>query len=108
MKANLWVKRRICPQTACWTRPGKSQGKPHIKAPTTARGEELAKQINLEDNEILSKHPPQVKARFWRLVNTYETVFTDEDVAISHTDIVKMNIKLTKQAVPVRALVCHV
>ena len=40
-----------------------------------------------------------------RPVNAYELVFTDEDIAVSHTDIVKMDIKLTEQAVPVRAQV---
>ena len=32
-----------------------------------------------------------------RPVNAYELVFTDEDIAVSHTDIVKMDIKLTER-----------
>ena len=44
----------------------RGQGKPDIKAPITARGEELAKQLKLEDNEI----HPQVKECIKRLMNT--------------------------------------
>ena len=75
----------------------RGQGRPDIKAPITARGKELAKVLNLNDKEILTRHPQAMEhVRFF--VNSYESVFTDEDVAVGQTELFKMDIKLTKQA----------
>ena len=75
----------------------RKKGKPDIKAPITARGDELAKQLNLNNNDILNQHP-QARERVRHLVNLYESVFTDKDVAVGHTELVKMDIKLVKEA----------
>ena len=60
------------------------RGKPDIKAPITARGVELAKQLKLDDNEILNQHL-LARESVRHLVNTYESVFTDKDTAVGHT-----------------------
>ena len=49
------------------------RGKPDIKAPITARERE-------DDNEILNQHP-QARERVRHLVNAYESVFTNKDIA---------------------------
>ena len=38
-------------------------------------------------------------------MSAYKAVFTDEDVTVGQADLVKMYIKLTENAIPVRALV---
>ena len=58
----------------------RKKGKPDIKAPITARGDELAKQLNPDNNEILNQHP-QARERVRHLVNAYESVFTNKDIA---------------------------
>ena len=72
----------------------RGQGKPDIKAPITNMGRELAKQLNLDNNEVPAP-PPQAKECVRQLVNAYESVLTDEDVAVGHTELVKMDINLT-------------
>ena len=58
--------------------------------------------LKFDDNEILHKHP-QARERVHHLVNTYESVFTDKDIAVGHTELVNIDIKLVKEAVPVWA-----
>ena len=61
-----------------------SKGKPDIKASITARGDELAKQLNLDDNEVLNQ-PPKAREHVRHLVSAYKSVFTNKDVAGGHT-----------------------
>ena len=60
------------------------KGKPDIKAPIAAREDELAKQLNLDDNEVLNQ-PPKAREHVRHLVSAYKSVFTNKDVAGGHT-----------------------
>ena len=53
------------------------------------------------DNRLLSQHP-EVRSKLISLIDHDETVFTDGEVAVGKTDVLKMRIVLDNNAV----LVC--
>ena len=56
------------------------------------------------DNRLLAQHP-EVRSKLIALVTRYESVFTDSDVAVGKTDLLKMRIVLEPDVTPVRAAV---
>ena len=63
------------------------------KAPTTERTQQLVQQLGLMENRLLAQHP-EVRSKLIDLVTRYESIFTDSDVGVSKTDILKMKIVL--------------
>ena len=74
------------------------------QAPTTERVQQLVQQLGLMDNRLLAQHP-EVRSKLIALVTRYESVFTDSDVAVGKTDLLKMKIVLEPDVTPVRAAV---
>ena len=74
------------------------------KAQTTERTQQLVQQLGLMENRLLAQHP-EVRSKLIDLVTRYESVFTDSDVAVGKTDVLKMKIVLESDVTPVRAAV---
>ena len=72
--------------------------------PTTERVQQLVQQLGLMDNRLLAQHP-EVRSKLIALVTRYESVFTDSDVAVGKTDLLKMRIVLEPDVTPVRGAV---
>ena len=56
------------------------------------------------DNRLLMQHP-KVRSKLISLISRYEFVFTDNDVAVGKTDVLKMKIVLESGVTPVRSAV---
>ena len=54
------------------------------------------------ENRLLANHP-KVRKALINLIARYESVFTDDDVAVGKTDVLKMKIVLQPHVTPVRA-----
>ena len=70
----------------------------------TERTHQLIKQLGLMNNRLLSQHP-EVRSKLINIVTRYEAVFTDSDVAVGKTDVLKIKIVLDSGVTPVRAAV---
>ena len=53
--------------------------------------QQLVKQLGIMDNRLLMQYP-QVRSKLTSLITCYESVFTDSDVAVGKTDVLKMKI----------------
>merc|ERR1711994_1019967 len=78
--------------------------RPAEQTPTNERVQHLVQQLGLMDNRLLEQHP-EVRSKLIALVTRYESVFTDSDVAVGKTDVLKMKIVLESDVTPVRAAV---
>ena len=56
------------------------------------------------DNRLLSQHP-EVRSKLIDIISHHESVFTDEEVAVGKTDVLKMKIVLRDAVTPIRAAV---
>ena len=73
-------------------------------AHTTKRTQQLVEQLGIMDNRLLMQHP-KVRSKSISLFSRYESVFTDSDVAVGKTDVLKMKIVLESNVTPVRSAV---
>ena len=56
------------------------------------------------ENRLLAQHP-EVRSKLIDLVTRYESIFTDSDIAVGKTDVLKMKTVLESDVIPVRAVV---
>ena len=73
-------------------------------AASTERTQQLVEQLGIMDNRLLTQHP-EVRSRLIDMLSRYESVFTDDEVAVGKTDLLKMKIVLKDDVTPVRAAV---
>ena len=66
------------------------------------RTQQLVEQLGLMENRLLTKYP-QVMSRLIDVITRYERAFTDGDVSVGKTDVLKMKIVLDEGVTPVRA-----
>ena len=68
------------------------------------RVQQLVAQLGIMENRLLSQHT-EVRNKLINVISHYESVFTDSDVAVGKTDVLKMKIVLESNVTPVRAAV---
>ena len=68
----------------------------------SSRTQQLVEQLRLMDNRLLNNHP-EVRSKLFSLIDCYETVFTDGEVAVGKTDELKIKIVLDSNAKPIHA-----
>ena len=73
-------------------------------AASTEQTQQLVEQLGIMDNRLLSQHP-EVRLKLINILSRYESVFTDSDVAVGKTDVLKMKIVLQDDVTPVRSAV---
>ena len=78
------------------------KGQPTSGSTVPERTQQLIEQLGLMENKLLAWHP-KVRSNLISLLTRYETVFTDSDVAVGKTDVLKIRIVLDPGATPVRA-----
>ena len=68
------------------------------------RVQQLVAQLGIMENRLLAQHT-EVRTKLINVISQYESVFTDSDVAVGKTDVLKMKIVLESNVTPVRAAV---
>ena len=66
----------------------------------SSRTQQLVEQLGLMENRLLTQHL-QVRSRLIDMITHYETVFTNGEVALGKTDVLKMKIVLDEGVKPV-------
>ena len=56
------------------------------------------------DNRLLAQNT-EVRSKLTNMISRYESMFTDDDIAVGKTDVLKMKIVVRDDATPVRAAV---
>ena len=76
-------------------------------AASTELTQHLIEQLGIMDNRLLLQHT-EVRSKLIDVVSRYELVFTDSDVAVGKTDVLKMKIVLQDDVIPVRSAVSKI